>query len=136
MPLSTKLWPPSHSSYHYLRSQLLISFFLFFFFKESSFSKIIIYLFITMLHLCCCEWARSICGMWRVHSVVDMSFSSHWLLFLWPVGSRAHRLSSCSAQGLLLCSMWDPPGPGIELVSHAVAGRFLTTGPLAKFPNC
>ena len=27
-------------------------------------------------------------------------------------------------------SMWDPPGPGIELLSPAMEGRFLTTGPL------
>ena len=25
--------------------------------------------------------------------------------------------------------MWDPPDPGIEPVSHALAGRLLTTGP-------
>ena len=28
--------------------------------------------------------------------------------------------------------MWDPPGPGIELVSPALAGGFLTTGPPGK----
>ena len=28
--------------------------------------------------------------------------------------------------------MWDLPGPGIEPVSPALAGGFLTTGPLGK----
>ena len=28
--------------------------------------------------------------------------------------------------------MWDLPGPGIKPVSHALAGRFLTTGPPRK----
>ena len=30
--------------------------------------------------------------------------------------------------------MWDLPGPGIESVSLALAGRFLTTVPPAKSP--
>ena len=30
--------------------------------------------------------------------------------------------------------MWDLPGPGIEPVSPALAGRFLTTAPPGKFP--
>ena len=31
--------------------------------------------------------------------------------------------------------MWDLPGPGIELVSPALAGGFLTIGPLGKSPG-
>ena len=37
-----------------------------------------------------------------------------------------HRLS-CSAAG-----MWDLPGPGLEPVSPALAGGFLTTAPPGK----
>ena len=37
------------------------------------------------------------------------------------------RLSSCGARAQLLYGMWDLPGPGIEPVSHALAGGFLTT---------
>ena len=33
------------------------------------------------------------------------------------------RLSSCAAQVWLLCGMWDFPGPGIQSVSTALAGR-------------
>ena len=28
--------------------------------------------------------------------------------------------------------MWDPPGPGLDPMSSALAGGFLTTGPLGK----
>ena len=49
-------------------------------------------------------------------------------------GLRAleHRLSSCGAWASLLRSMWDLPGPGLEPVSPALAGRFLTTEPPGK----
>ena len=42
-------------------------------------------------------------------------------------GSQAveHRLSSCGAQVSLLRSMWDLPGPGLEPMSPALAGRIL-----------
>ena len=47
-------------------------------------------------------------------------------------GSRAQRLSSCSAWAQLLRSMWDLPGPGMELIFPTLAGGFLTTGPPGK----
>ena len=50
-------------------------------------------------------------------------------------GLSACRLSSCGAQVLLLRGMWDLPGPGIEPVSPALAGGFLTTVPPGK-PSC
>ena len=34
--------------------------------------------------------------------------------------------------GLVARGMWDLPGPGIEPMSPALAGRFLTTGPPEK----
>ena len=39
------------------------------------------------------------------------------------------RLSSCGTWAQLLRSMWDPPGPGLEPVSPALAGRLPTTAP-------
>ena len=42
------------------------------------------------------------------------------------------RLSSCGARAYLLRGMWDLPGPGLEPVSPAMAGRFLTTAPPGK----
>ena len=78
-------------------------------------------------------------------------FSLQWLLLLWSTGSRCTcsvvvacrlsscgpqalecRLSSCGAQAQLLCSMWDLPRPGIEPMSPALAGGFLTTVPPGK----
>ena len=42
------------------------------------------------------------------------------------------RLSSCGARALLLHGMWDLPRPGLEPVSPALAGGFLTTAPPRK----
>ena len=61
-------------------------------------------------------------------------FSLRWLFFLWSTGSRHAVFSSCGTQALLLHGMWDLPGLGIEPVSPALAGRFLTTAPPGKFP--
>ena len=49
-------------------------------------------------------------------------------------GSRAleRRLSSCGTRAQLLRGMWDLPGTGLEPVSPALAGGFLTTEPPGK----
>ena len=52
----------------------------------------------------------------------------------WALGTRAsvvvaQKLSSCDSRASLLCFMWDLLGPGIEPVSPALAGGFLTTAP-------
>ncbi|KAJ8791703.1 hypothetical protein J1605_020425 [Eschrichtius robustus] len=44
----------------------------------------------------------------------------------------ARRLSSCGLWARLLCGMWDLPRPGLEPVSPALAGGFLTTAPPGK----
>ena len=71
-------------------------------------------------------------------------FSLWWLLLLRNMGSRRagfsscgshaaeHRLSSCGARAQLLRGMWALPGPGLEPVSPALAGGFLTTAPPGK----
>ena len=43
-------------------------------------------------------------------------------------------LSSCGSRAQLLRGMWDLPRPGLEPVSPALAGRFLTTTPPGKSP--
>ena len=43
-----------------------------------------------------------------------------------------HRLDSCGTRAYSLHSVQDPPGPGIEPVSPALAGRFFTTKPPGK----
>ena len=42
------------------------------------------------------------------------------------------RLSSCGSWAQLFHNMWDLPGPGLEPVSPALAGGFLTTVPPGK----
>ena len=45
---------------------------------------------------------------------------------------QTRRLSSCGSRAQLLRGMWDPPRPGLEPVSPALAGRLSTTGPPGK----
>ena len=66
-------------------------------------------------------------------------FSLRWPLLFRSTGPRVQAsvvvtrgLSSCGTRAQLLCHMWDLPGPGIEPVSPALAGRFLTTVPPGK----
>ena len=103
-----------------------------------------IYLFLAALGLRCCTQAFSSCGepgllFVVVHGLLIAVASlvvEHGLQArgLSSCGSRAleHRLSSCGAQAQLLRGMWDLPGPGLELVCPALAGRFLTTAPPGK----
>ena len=85
--------------------------------------------------LCCVAWAShyggsSCCraralGAWASVVVVrGLSSCGSW--------APEHRLSSCGTRAQLLHGMWDPPGPGLEPVSSALAGRFLTTVPPGK----
>ena len=73
-----------------------------------------------------------------------MGLSLWWLLLLQSMGSRhmgfsscgfralERRLSCCGAQVQLLRGLWDLPGSGLEPVSPALAGGFLTTVPPGK----
>ena len=45
---------------------------------------------------------------------------------------QTRRLSNCGSRAQLLCGMWDPPRPGLEPVSPALAGRLPTTAPPGK----
>ena len=45
---------------------------------------------------------------------------------------QTRRLSSCGSRVQLLRGMWDPPRPGLEPVSPALAGRLSTTAPPGK----
>ena len=78
------------------------------------------------------------------HSLVEVSgsyagFSLRWLFTLQSTGSRrvgcssgACWLSRCGTCGLLPRGMWALPGPGIDPMAPALAGRFLTTEPPGK----
>ena len=111
-----------------------------------------IYLFLAALGLCCYARAFSSCSELgaTLHCGVR---ASHWGGFsgcraralgaqasvvvargLSSCGSRGleRSLSSCGTQAYLLRGMWDLLRPGIEPVSPALAGRFLTTAPPGK----
>ena len=45
---------------------------------------------------------------------------------------QTRRLSSCGSRAQLLRGMWDPPRPGLEPVSPALAGRLSTAAPPGK----
>ena len=45
---------------------------------------------------------------------------------------QTHWLSNCGSRAQFLHGMWDPPKPGLEPVSPALAGRFSTTAPPGK----
>ena len=44
-------------------------------------------------------------------------------------------LRSCGTRAYSFIGMWDLPRPGIEPISSALAGRFLTTGPPGKYSS-
>ena len=111
-----------------------------------------IYLFLAALGLHCCALAFSSCGergllfvaVRRLLIAVASLCYRAWALGmqdsvvvscrLSSCGSRAleGRLSSCGTWAQLLRGMWDLPGPGLEPMSPALAGRFLTTAPPGK----
>ena len=45
---------------------------------------------------------------------------------------QMHKLSNCGSQAQPPRGMWDPPRPGLEPVSPALAGRLSTTAPPGK----
>ena len=86
--------------------------------------------------LCCGVWVShcggfSYCGAQALGAQASVVVARG----LRSCGSQAleRRLSSCGARAQLLHGMWDLPGPGIEPVSPALAGGFLTTAPPGKF---
>ena len=134
---------------HFRVGEILIQFMTILFFIN------LFILVLAALGLRCCAWAFSSCGeqgllfvvvcglliavaslvaehrlqVRRLHQLWHAGFSS--------CGSQAIelRLSSCGARAYLLHGMWDLPGPGLELLSPALAGGFLTTVPPGKPEN-
>ena len=103
---------------------------LFFFFFNI---YLFIYLFLAVLGLRFCARAFSSCGeqgppfiatCGPLTVAASLVAAEHRL--------QTHRPSSCGSQAQLLRGMWDPPRPGLEPVSPALAGRFSTTAPPGK----
>ena len=79
-----------------------------------------------------CARAFSSCGKWgplfiAMHGPLTIAAS-----LVAENRLQTCRLSNCGSRAQLLRGMWDLPGPGLEPVSHALAGGFLTTAPPEK----
>ena len=79
-----------------------------------------------------CARASSSCGKWgslfiavRRPLIIAASLVAENRL-------QTRRLSNCGSRAQLLRGMWDPPRPGLEPVSPALAGRLSTTAPPGK----
>ena len=79
-----------------------------------------------------CARALSSCGKWgpifiavRGPLIIAASLVAEHRL-------QTCRLSNCGSRAQLLHGMWDPPRPGLEPVSPALAGRLSTTAPPGK----
>ena len=119
-------------------------FYLFYFYGAVSLKK---FFFLTALGLRCCTQAYSSCDEWVLLFVAVRGLQgSHcggfsccgtqalgsWASVVAACGLSSfgtwaleRRLSSCGAQALLLCGMWDLPGPGLKPMSPALAGGIL-----------
>ena len=87
---------------------------------------IYLFLFLAALGLCCCTRAFSSCGEQGLLFVAMRGLLIAVTSLVVEHGLQARGLSSCGTRALLLRGMWDLPGPGLEPVSPALAGGFLT----------
>ena len=85
-----------------------------------------------MLGLRFCAGASSSCGEWGPLFIAVRGPLTVAASLVVEHRLQTRRLSSCGARAQLLRGMWDPPRPGLEPVSPALAGRFLTTAPPGK----
>ena len=96
------------------------------------FFLIFIYLFMAVLGLRFCARAFSSCGkrgsliiaVCGPLTVTASLVAEHRL--------QMRRLSNYGSRAQTLRGLWDPPRPGLEPVSPALAGRFSTTAPPGK----
>ena len=91
-----------------------------------------IYLFMAVLGLRFCARALSSCGKRGPLFIAVRGPLTTAASLVAEHRLQMRRLSSCGSRAQLLCGMWDPPRPGLEPVSPALAGRFSTTAPPGK----
>ena len=94
--------------------------------------------FLAVMGLRCCVQAFSSCGKWRLLFVVVL-----WLLIavaslvallgMW--GFSSFDIMALGGLGLVASSMWDPPGPGIELVDPCIARHILNQWTTREAPE-
>ena len=96
---------------------------------------IYLYLFLAVLGLHLCARALSSCGE---QGPLLIAVRGPLTVAAPPVAEhrlQTRRLSSRGSRAQLLRGTWDPPRPGLEPVSPALAGRLSTTAPPGK-PHC
>ena len=79
-----------------------------------------------------CARAFSNCGKWRPLFIAVRRPLTIAASLVAEHRLQTRRLSNCGSRAQLLRGMWDLPRPGLEPVSPALAGGFLTTAPLGK----
>ena len=92
----------------------------------------LIYLFLSVLGLRFCVRAFSSCGKRGPLFIAVRGPLTITASLVAEHRLQTRRLSSCGTRAQLLRGMWDPPRPGLEPVSPALAGRFSTTAPPGK----
>ena len=108
------------------------NFFFFFFRNSRSFIYLFIYLFMTVLSLRLCARAFSSCGKWGPLFIAVRGPPTIAASLVAEHRLQTRRLSNCGSRAQPLRGMWDPPKPGLEPVSPALAGRLSTTAPPGK----
>ena len=113
---------------------LKICSFLFFVFLNLKFLFIIylLCLFLAVLGLRLCVRAFSSCGERGPPSIAVRGPVTTAASLVAEQRLQTLRLSSCGSRAQPLRGMWDPPRPGPEPVSPALAGRLPTTAPPGK----
>ena len=81
-----------------------------------------------------CARAFSSCGKWGPLFITVRGPLTIAVSLVAEHRLQTRRLSNCGSRAQLLRGMWDPPRPGLEPVSPALAGGFSTTAPPGK-PN-
>ena len=89
-------------------------------------------LFMAVLGLRFCARAFSCCGKWGPLFIAVRGPLTITASLVAEHRLQTHRLSNCGSWAQLLRGMWDPPRPGLEPVSPALAGRLSTTAPPGK----
>ena len=79
-----------------------------------------------------CVRAFSSCGKWGPLFIAVCGPLTIAVSLVAEHRLQTRRLSNCGLRAQLLRGMWDLPRPGLEPVSPASAGRFLTTAPPGK----
>ena len=100
-------------------------------FKESYYRKQISFrnlFFFFWLSWVCCAQDFSSCSEQEL-----LFFALHGILIVVASVIVEQGLSSCGTQAQLPLSMWNLPGRGMEPMSPALAGGFLSTAPPGKF---